>query len=280
MGTEAQTEQQNQEQPAKETPKPAVQTQQEQPPKQQAKSEQPAPKAEPSKNERTRHALKEDEDPPEEVDLLELTPRALKSRLTRFSKQQLRDQFGTDDVDQIKKDLADLKSLREEKEETRRKSLDEKSRLEEDLKKERTLRTAAESRAKEVANERVVEREDGRLKEMAGEFVKPKFWKHVARDMAEWLNSEFKTDAEFSKVKDKDIKKWLKAYVEENPEYAKASEGGGDGAAKKPLNNGVNDKERPNASPPEKPNFSPKSNNALSPAQAKAEAKKMGFSWT
>lgn len=207
------------------------------PAKAKAVAEQPEAKAGP-----TRHALKDDEDIPDTADLLELSAKALNGRLARHTKKQLRDHFGTDDITEIKAKIDRLQELESKEEERRRADLSEKEKLSEDLKKSNARADAAERRHQDAVEQRMVDQEDSRIKDIAAEFVKMKHYKHVSRDLAEHLHSE----KALAGLKDVAIRKWFADYLEENPEFAKAEAAAAAPTAKVMLDNGATPK-RPDA---------------------------------
>jgi hypothetical protein len=194
-----------------------------------------------------RHTVKDDEEEiPETAELLELSAKALNSRLARHTKKQLRENFGTDDIVEIKAKISRLQELEDKEEERRRADLSEKEKLEEDLKKERGRAETAERKHQEAIEQRMVDQEDSRIKDIAGEYIKAKHYKHVSRDLAEFLLGEY-SEKELANVKDTTIRKWFKDYLEENPEFAKADAAAAP-VAKVPLDNGANVK-RPDSAP-------------------------------
>lgn len=223
--------------------------------------------------------LKDDDDIPDDAELLTLSPTALKKRLQRATNAELKERFGTTDTDSIKKKLDRLEALEKAEEERRVAALDEKTKAEEKAAKAEERAAKAEAEMKEVKNERVVEKEETRLKDLAGEHVKLKFWKHVARDLAEHLRENY-SEKDLVKVKDKDIKKWLGEYVKENPEYAKDFEPEKAGVKKELLDNGAKGDARPGqAGAPNLANktYKPGQPNSMTPQESKAAMAKEGY---
>lgn len=89
--------------------------------------------------------------PPEEQEI-KLTSKQLSDRLLRASKSQLKELFGTDDVEAIKANNARLKALEEAEEARAREAMSERQRIEADLAKERAERAKA---AEELAEMRL-----------------------------------------------------------------------------------------------------------------------------
>jgi ribosomal protein S13 len=87
--------------------------------------------------------------PPEEQEI-KLTSKQLSERLARASKSQLKEIFGTDDVEAIKANAARLKALEEAEEVRAREAMSEKQRIEADLAKERAERAKANEELAEM----------------------------------------------------------------------------------------------------------------------------------
>ncbi len=224
-----------------------------------------------------KHTVQGDDEIPEDADLIELSASALKRRLDRHTKKELRDRFGTDDPDAIKKKLDKLADYESKEEDRRKAQLSKEEKLQEE--RDNALRRAeeAEQRTQALHEDRIVEQEDGRLKDLATKHIKAKYWKHVARDLAEFLRDEY-TEEQLANLKDKDIENWLtKTYLKENPEYAKEP------TETKGLTNSPKEEDRPSPSQDQNNknhNFSPRGPNAMSSRDARSEAKKLGISWT
>jgi hypothetical protein len=221
-------------------------------------------------------ALKDDEDIPDDDALLQLSPKALKQRLQRHTSRELKERFGTSDVDGIKKKLERLEALEKKEEEARRAALAKEERMAEDLAKEKARADQAEARWRTERETTVVQTEDTRLKDLAGDFIKTKYWKHVARDLADHLRENYTKD-QLKKLTDASLKKWFGDYVKENPEYGKEAP-----KVEKKLDNGARDEQRPSAKGG--PNmadrtFKPGQPNSMTTAEAKAEMRKMGINY-
>lgn len=189
-----------------------------------------------------------DDEIPEDSELISMSKQALTKRLDRHTKKELRERFGTDDYAQIAKDLAELKTLREEKEQKRRAEMSENEKLKEDLAKEKKAREEAERKAQQTVDAQVFAEYDATAKEVFGDRVAPKHVKRAMRELKEYVlgleENETPTDPKKAK---KVFEKWTKEWLEENPEFAKPVEE----PKKIPLNTGSNANARREKSDPQ-----------------------------
>lgn len=162
----------------------------------------------------------EDDEIPEDDTLISMSKQALGKRLDRHTKKELRERFGTDDVEKIKADLAELKTLREERENKRRAELSENERLKEDLAKEKKAREEAEARAQRTVDAQTFAEYDRDATSTLSELVAPKHVKRALRELKEHILTL--DDADLKKPK-KVFEQWAKEFVKENPEFAKPS---------------------------------------------------------
>jgi hypothetical protein len=224
----------------------------------------------------SRHRLKGDEEIPEEAELIEMTQATLTRRLNRHSKAELRAQFGTDNVEEIKSQLAEYKKLKEERETAEKEKLSEAEKLKAELETERKLRMDADRRVQETHRRIAVRQQTGRVTKIASEYVGEKHIKRIIPEFAEYLDKTY-NDEQMGTLSDKEIGKWWKNFVKENPEYGAVA------PTKKPLDNGPDDRGmNPEAAGKTLApvNYSPKGPNAMSKGQAIAAAAKEGIRWT
>jgi hypothetical protein len=241
-----------------------------------------------SDSKRTR--LAGDDEIPDDADLLEMSPTALKQRLNRATKKELKAQFGTDDIDQIKKDLAEVKSLREEKEKARREKLDKEARMSEDLKKAKADARAAKAEARSVKMERVIDEEERSIVALAEKHLKPKYVKYVLPELRKFLLSEYspKELEDISGAKrEKLLDKFFADFAEkEDPSWAKDHDPAKAAAeakeAKPKINSGADARNRPSpaSSNDTAKTFAPGKANSMTRGEARAEARRLGYSWT
>jgi ribosomal protein S15P/S13E len=250
--------------PATETPK--VETPKVETPKVEAKTEtKPEPKPGEKKPEAKAGAktetadvkvydLKDDDDEiPDDADLLKLSPRALKSRLTRHSKRELKEHFGTTDLEEIKAKLAKLTEYDEK---------DKKAKAEAQTKEERLEAEKAEAlKAKEIAEEKLAksrsrrdfEKTDAAVAKLSEDVINPRYYKFARAELATHLldtydSKELKALGEDRNKLGKVVKKWLETFIGENPEIAKKAKPA-DGEA---LESGTKTESRPSSK--EQPN--------------------------
>ncbi len=225
-------------------------------------------------------SLLEEDELPEEADLIKLPLSALKKRLQRHTASQLKQEFGTSDLKEIKAKLDKYAELEKQEEERKRAQMTELEKHKEDLKKERMRRRDAERRERLSNHERLAEKGETRVMRAADAVG-------VDPDAHDALLPKFKTylmsleQKERASMSDKAIQKWFADQLKAKPKYAKdyvpsqvplTTKKGGDGLPEKNDGSGG---ENPNES-----NFSPSSKNALSPAAARAAARARGLSWT
>lgn len=166
----------------------------------------------------------EDDELPEDSELVSMSKQALTKRLDRHTKKELRERFGTDDYSKIKSDLDELADFRAKKEETRKAALSKEQKLEEE-------KRLAEKRADDLAaelekerNQQVFAEYDATAKEVFADKIAPKHMKRAVRELKEHILSMDEDEApkEPKKAK-KAFEKWTKEWLEENPEFAKAA---------------------------------------------------------
>ena len=161
---------------------------------------------------------------PDDAEVLELSPRALKSRLARSTATELKKKFGTDDVDKIAADLKELATYREEKEKKRKAELSDLEREREEHEKTKGRATAAEARAREVSELRVFDKEDRRISKVAGKYIDEDYVDEEMNKFAAHLTKTF-TDKELKKLRgagfEEEAEKYFKGRVEKKPKLAK-----------------------------------------------------------
>lgn len=155
-----------------------------------------------------------DEDLPNDADLIEMSPALLKKRLERFSRKQLRDRFGTEDMDAVKKDLDELATLRAEAEQRRMASLTETEQLREQVMAATRRAEQAEQRAEQVMTERVVAEQDQSVMAIMKQHINPRYLKHESRNLAEYVSGL--SEAELADP-EATIEAWCKQAISEDP---------------------------------------------------------------
>jgi translation initiation factor IF-2 len=255
-------------------------------PKAETKTETKTEKAEGKEGKHEAVNLADDEDDiPEDATLLNLSRKGLKGRLDRYSKKQLKEHFGTDDVDEISKKLKKAEELTAKEEERRRATLAKEEKLEEDLKAANTRADQAEARAQAVLDQRILANEEQRVDEIAAKYLDMDFVESTYPQLAEHLLGEFKkkdlADDKNRKAIDKSIETFYKDLVEKKPKLAKDYEervASGD-KVKVPLTNS------PKGTPPDKregpaateKTFAPNKPNSMSKGEVREGLQKLGI---
>jgi len=210
-------------------PTPPVQQQAQQPPPVSppvaapAQPAIPVPIPAPAGRVPTRKLIGDADDIPNDADLIELPPTALKGRLDRYAKKQLRERFGTDNVDQIRADLDELRVMRAEREERRLADLTETQRLTEQLAAAERRAVEAETRAEQVQTERVVAEQDHHVVAIVAQHINPRYMKHELKNLAEYISGL--SDAELADP-DAVVQAWCQRAVAEDGALAIPSTGG------------------------------------------------------
>lgn len=153
---------------------------------------------------------------------LQLTQKQLTERLARQRAKVLKDLGGTDDEATIKVKLAKLADLEKQDEDRKRASLTREQQLEQDLKKERALRSAAQVQLRESKQQRLRERQTAIVRSAALDHVSPLYLDEATTSFREHLRS-LKAE-EVRALGQKDIGKWFQAYVKRKPAFAKPSD--------------------------------------------------------
>ena len=229
-----------------------------------------------------RARVEEDDDLPDEAEMLEMTPRAFKVRLTRQSNKELDELFGHHDRAKIAADQKELVELRDGKEKDRKAKLDEVTRLKEEKQEAERKALAAEERAEAVETEREVDRtietfrelEDGVVDKGSAKFVRGEYKEHLL-ELAESDPAELEKLDKSPKALKAHFKKWLGDFLKENPKHA----AGADAAPKKGLNSGATpddqepgDKAQPRPGEVGGKTFRPGQANSMTSAEARAAA--------
>lgn len=177
-----------------------------------------APSAQPAVRIPTRKLVADaDEDLPADADLIEMSPALLKKRLERFTRKQLRDRFGTEDMDSVKKDLDELATLRAEAEQRRIATLSETDQLREQVMAATRRAEQAEARAEQIQTERVVAEQDQTVTAIMKQHINPRYLKHESRNLAEYISGL--SEAELADP-EATIEAWCKQAIAEDPALA------------------------------------------------------------
>lgn len=245
-----------------------------------AKEDKPKIEAKPSgEGEKKPKKLSGDDDEiPEEEELVQMSPRALKARLTRASKAQLRDAFGTDDIDDIKKKIALADEATKKQEEERKARLTKEQKLQEELDAANKVLADTRTKLEEAERTRVVEKQDTRIHRIAsnhvdGDYIEDSF-PHLARAIRQAVKEG---DKKFAKNEEAWIENWYKEYVEKKPKLGKdfGKEAEKPPTMKVPFTNGVQGKPAPQQTSGQPKTAAPGRPNSMSDA----EIRQSGYSW-
>lgn len=161
---------------------------------------------------------------PEDADLIEMTPRAFAARVHRMSNKQLKELFGTDDTDQIKKDQAELKEHRDNKEKARVEALSKEQKAEEEKRKAEGRADTAERALKQEREDRTFEKQDGHMARLAGKWIDEDHVDVELKKFARHLVDTYKPK-QLEKLKGKALddaaKKYFEGRVAEKPKIGK-----------------------------------------------------------
>lgn len=169
----------------------------------------------------------DDDDIPDDAELIELSPKALKARINRHTRRELQQHFGTDDVEKILKDLNELKELRADKEEARKAQLSKEQRLAEEKKEAEQRAKEAEERAQALEDERDVGQVSAKFTRLAADHIDPKVLEDedlrpgFFKKLAKHLHAE--TNGKHDRITDKMVSDFWKNFAHDNPKYAKGT---------------------------------------------------------
>ena len=218
---------------------------------------------------------------PGDAELLTLSRAALKSRLQRATRSELKERFGTDDPEDIKQKLDLLATYEAEKEETRLANLSE-------LEREREMRARAEGERDEwkrqhgeLRDSYLVRKEHSRIESIASKHVDPTMQDYALGQFQRYLTSSL-SDEQIENLTDPEIEQWFTQKVREIPKLARDFQAAPPPPpAIVPLSNGPqagNQPAPPQGVQPTK-SFSPSAANAMTRQEAIAEARKQGYSF-
>jgi hypothetical protein len=225
------------------------------------------------------HALKDDDEIPENVDLVELSPRALKSRLTRHTKKELKSRFGTDDFDEIEKKLKDYETLQGKQEEERKAKLSETEKLKEDNAKLTKDLETARGEARSVKEQREFEKFDTQISSVAEKYLDPDYIEDELPKLARHLNATL-SKREKKTLKGDKLTKVVESYFKERikakPKLAKDATVEVKQTTK--LTSGADTNGKPtNADGKTEKTFAPNKANSMNKGEAREAMRKEGY---
>jgi hypothetical protein len=246
-----------------------------------------------------RHALgADDDDIPDDAELLELSKTALTKRLNRHTKAQLRKAFGTDDVEQVAKDLSDYRKLKGDQEKARQAELS-------DVEREKDRANRAEARAKDLEarvrgerTQRRYERYDSKLSRVAEAVLDADYVGAELNRFARHLTDAFdrkQLRRMSGEQTAEELKKFLEQRVKDKPKIARdyedkrreeirdelKKEARGERRSQA-VTNGADHGKKPSQEGNgngEQKTFAPGRANSMSDKEARAEMKRLGISY-
>jgi hypothetical protein len=163
-------------------------------------------------------SIGDDEYDVDEGGYVKIPATAFKKRLNRYTKAQLKEAFGTDNVEDIKLRLDEHGKLKAKADEDHKKTLATEERLQLERDNEKKLRIAAESKAEALAEEREYREADHSVNETASRHVDAKFTDFAAYKFGCYVREL--DDDEADAIKPKDVASWFKQFAADHPEYA------------------------------------------------------------
>lgn len=177
-------------------------------------------------------------------------------------KKRLKEIFGTDDPEEIKRIKEEHQRLKTETEKQKRERMSREQRLQEDLKREQKVKEELEQRIQKMERDAAFAQQDSAIRGLAA--------KHIAQDYVDDVMFIYARtvlanmdQAEADKVTEKDIAKWFADYAKKRPAFAREQGGNGTPAKKKPISTG-----KPPAGKP-KPTGGSESHQGKTPAPGK-----------
>jgi len=237
--------------------------------------------------EKKKVAIGAEEELPEGAELFELSKVALDSRLRRASSRQLKELFGTDNIEEVKGKINRLKELEEQEEQKRLASLSELQREQEARAKAEGERDEWRRKYNSQRDAAIVQQAHGRVERLAGKHVAPGSMEFALFKFGHYMRTNLSKE-QMDALTDDQIGQWFSDLVREQPSHSL-------GAAAPPpappplppppkvvpLDNGASAGNQPppptHAQPPT--SYSPSANNAMSSIDARAAAAKEGYRW-
>lgn len=223
--------------------------------------------------------LGDQDDIPADAELLQLSKKALGSRLERHTRKELKERFGTDNPDDIKAKLDRLAEFEAKQEEQRLAQMSELDRVRESETKALQKAQEWEDRYRQTVTAQVVRTEQNRIERITSQLLDPDFLEVELQKFARHLRKTYSKE-ELNALPDSEIEQYFKNRVAEKPKMAKDYRPE-PVVTTAPLTNGPRAENRPAPPPgvqPEK-SFSPNSSNPMSRSEARAEARRQGYDY-
>lgn len=229
----------------------------------------------------------------------------LKARLEREHRKLYRELLGTENPEEAKKKLEEMKALDKRLEEQnerlkkyeaaeekrKREQMTEEQKLKADLERQRKEAEEWKKRFEEQKTEILYQRQDTTITSIAQEYVDPKLLKYAKRELAEHTTSLPKD--KLAKFGERDIKRFFEKFVKDNPHFAKKAETPAEPKkeeepkppVRKPITTGPKPEKAP-AKPASRTDdgtggktFRPGQPNSMSKAEVREAARKQGIRW-
>lgn len=189
-----------------------------------------------------------DDDQPGEGDVYTIKGDALKKRLERASRSELKKLFGTDDHEQIKTQIEEYKQLKNQSEEQRRAQLSESEKLKEDAAKLVAERDQWRTKYQRMEESREYAKTHKQVRAVAAKHIDPRMLPYAELEFASFLRKTMDAKT-MNRLQEKDINAFFAKLAQKNPRLAKPKQPVQD-KPRVPISNGAN----PNVKPPTKVN--------------------------
>jgi hypothetical protein len=207
---------------------------------------------------------------------------ALNERLARAKRQGLIDTFGTADADAIKAKLAKADALEAEAEARKREQMTEVDRLKHDLAAAQQTAQRARAEASTIRERQMVQEQQGVVERIASKHVAGAYVQDAAFLFAKHLRDNVQAE-DLAKYTEKDIAKWFQTFAARRPAFAVTQTRT---RTRAPVGSPA-PAPRPNApasalnAPPGGGGrtMKPGQPNSMTREEARAEARKNGFTW-
>ena len=204
---------------------------------------------------------------------------AMRDRIARAKRQALVEAFGSDNVDELRTKLERAEKLEQEAEERKRAQMTETERMKHDLARARREAHEARASARRMHVQQQVREQQSAVERLAARHISPTYVGMATLALREHLRTL--SPREVDRMGDKDVAKWFQRFVAKRPEIAASAQSRRRAPAGSP---------RPAARPHTAPtgtsavggsekSFSPSAANGMTRAEARAAAKKLGYSW-
>lgn len=211
---------------------------------------------------------------------LSLTQQDFNERIKRAKTSAFKEAFGTDDIETIRQKLARAEELEQQAQEAKLARMNEMERLRYERQQDRQRMLQYRSQIEEMREREVVRDQQSFVERVASRHVDPMYMEEAsiafAREVA-------KADPrEVARWTERDVSRWFAGYVQKKPAFAASPNAR---RVEKRVASAPTPPPRPqrpatptgNANPSK--TFKPGQANSMSREEARAEAKRLGYSW-